>query len=103
MNEQAERASAGRASIRGVLRGNGCRVFRLQRDKVGLSKGDLLMVVADAIPEGGEFVIDLEGRVCRHGGGPVMGVIVGVVRVPPKNPSAPGNSRGAGRGSSRPL
>jgi len=64
----------------GVLRGEGCRVFRMQRDKVGLSKGDLLMVVPDAIPEGGEYVIDLNGRVCRHGGGPVLGVIVGVVR-----------------------
>ena len=64
----------------GVLRGGGCRVFRLQRDKAGLSKGDLLMVAPDAIPEGGEYVIDLEGRVCRHGGGPVLGVIVGVVR-----------------------
>ncbi|MHC4955299.1 MAG: hypothetical protein ACYTGZ_15705 [Planctomycetota bacterium] len=69
-------------------------MFRMRRDKAGLAKGDLLMVVpaavsggavpGGAVPEGGEFVIDLEGRVCRHdaslGGGPVMGVIVGVVR-----------------------
>ena len=64
----------------GVLRGSGCRIFRLRRDKAGLAKGDLLMVVPGAIPEGGEFVVDLKGRVGRHGGGPVMGVIVGVVK-----------------------
>jgi len=85
VNQSVERQSAKRIGERrgasgGVLRGEGCRVFRLQRNKAGLSKGDLLMVVPDAIPEGGEYVIDLEGRVCRHGGGPVLGVIVGVVR-----------------------
>ena len=64
----------------GVLRGDGCRVFRMQRDKGSFSRGDLLMVAPDAVPEGGEFVIDLEGRVARHGGGPVLGVVVGVVR-----------------------
>lgn len=67
-----------------MLRGDGCRVFRLRRDKVGLSKGDLLMVVPGAVPEGGEFVVDLEGRVGRYaggrsGGGPVWGVVVGVI------------------------
>jgi hypothetical protein len=64
----------------GVLRGNGCRMFRMQRDKGQFSRGDLLMVVPDAVPEGGEYVIDLEGRVGRHGGGPVLGVVVGIVR-----------------------
>ena len=75
-----KRSAVSEFSSLGVLRGGGCRVFRLQRDKAGLSKGDLLMVVPDAIPEGGEYVIDLQGRVCRHGGGPVMGVIVGIVK-----------------------
>ena len=42
--------------------------------------GDLLLVVTDAVPEGGEFVIDWHGRLGRHGGGPVRGVVVGVVR-----------------------
>ncbi len=78
----------------GVLRGNGCRVFRLRRNKAGLAKGDLIMVVPvsgpegagseGAGPEGGEFVVDLQGRVCRHAGGrhggsPVWGVVVGVI------------------------
>ena len=69
-----------RARAAGVLRGDGCRVFRMQRDKGSFSRGDLLMVVPDAVPEGGEYVIDLEGRVGRHGGGPVLGVVVGIVR-----------------------
>lgn len=82
----------------GVLRGNGCRVFRLRRDKAGLAKGDLIMVVPVAAaegggqecaePEGGEIVVDLQGRVGRHAGGrnadgrsggPVWGVVVGVI------------------------
>ena len=82
----------------GVLRGNGCRVFRLRRDKAGLAKGDLIMVVPvtgrrgagpeGAEPEGGEIVVDLQGRVGRHAGGrnadgrsggPVWGVVVGVI------------------------
>jgi len=81
-----------------VLRGNGCRVFRLRRDKAGLAKGDLIMVVPvgerrgaepeGAEPEGGEIVVDLQGRVGRYAGGrnadgrsggPVWGVVVGVI------------------------
>ena len=69
-----------RARGLGVLRGEGCRVFRMQRDKGSFSRGDLLMVAPDTVPEGGEYVIDLEGRVGRHGGGPVIGVVVGIVR-----------------------
>ena len=54
-------------------------MFRMQRSKGELSRGDLLMVATDAVPEGGEYVIDLQGRVCKHGGGPVMGVVVGLL------------------------
>ena len=83
---------------RNVLRGNGCRVFRLRRNKAGLAKGDLIMVVPvsgsegagseGAGSEGGEIVVDLQGRVGRHAGGrnadgrsgsPVWGVVVGVI------------------------
>jgi len=80
LGTRAAARERGRARGNGVLRGDGCRVFRMQRDKGTFSRGDLLMVVPDAVPEGGEYVIDLEGRVGRHGGGPVLGVVVGVVR-----------------------
>ena len=63
--------------------GSALRTFRLRRDAAGLSRGDLLYVVPGAVPEGGEFVIDLQFRVGRHGGGPVFGVIVGVLRANP--------------------
>jgi len=62
------------------LRGSGCRVFRLARAAGGFSAGDLLLVAPGEEPEGGEWVVDLSGRVVRHGGGPVLGVVVGVVR-----------------------
>ena len=58
----------------------GCRTFRLRRDAAGLSRGDLLLVIPGARPEGGEFVIDHHFRLGRHGGGPVWGVVVGMVR-----------------------
>ena len=57
-----------------------CRTFRLRRDAAGLSRGDLLLVIPGAQPEGGEFVIDHHFRLGRHGGGPVWGVVVGMVR-----------------------
>ena len=56
------------------------RMFRLRRNAAGLVRGDLLYVVPGAVPEGGEFVIDPEFRLGRHGGGPVWGVVVGMVR-----------------------
>jgi hypothetical protein len=55
-------------------------MFRLRRNAAGLDRGDLLYVVPGAVPEGGEFVIDPEFRLGRHGGGPVWGVVVGMVR-----------------------
>jgi len=58
----------------------GCRTFRLRRDAAGLRRGDLVFVVPGARPEGGEFVIDHQFRLGRHGGGPVWGVVVGMVR-----------------------
>jgi hypothetical protein len=67
------------------------RMFRLRRNAAGLSRGDLLYVVPGAIPEGGEFVIDDEFRLGRHGGGPVWGVVVGMVRT--KAPIAPVRTR----------
>jgi len=63
-----------------LLEGSGCRMFRLRRALAGFLPGDLLIVAPGVEPEGGEFVIDLEGRFGRHGGGPVQGVVVGVVR-----------------------
>lgn len=72
--ELAERAAPS------LLAGSGCRMVRLRRAAAGFHRGDLLLVVPGAEPEGGEFVIELDGRVGRHGGGPVWGVIVGVVR-----------------------
>ncbi|MHC4937758.1 MAG: hypothetical protein ACYTHK_02160 [Planctomycetota bacterium] len=60
----------------------GCRTFRLRRNAAGLRRGDLLFVIPGARPEGGEFVIDPHFRLGRHGGGPVWGVVVGMVRTP---------------------
>jgi hypothetical protein len=57
-----------------------CRTFRLRRDAAGLERGDLVIVIPGARPEGGEFVIDHHFRLGRHGGGPVWGVVVGMVR-----------------------
>lgn len=75
---QAQAIEAGRA----LIAGDGCRVYRLRRAAAGFASGDLLFVVPGLTPEGGEFVIDVEGRFGRHGGGPVFGVVVGVVRAP---------------------
>jgi len=58
----------------------GCRVVRVRRSAAGFACGDLLFVALDEPPEGGEVVIDLQGRLGRHGGGPVWGVVVGAVR-----------------------
>ena len=60
------------------------RLLRLQRS-VGVfgaafQRGDVLVVMPGARPEGGEIVIDMDGRVGRHGGGPVWGIVVGAVR-----------------------
>jgi len=63
-----------------LLEGSGCRMVRLRRAMAGFLPGDLLIVAPGVEPEGGEFVIDLEGRFGRHGGGLVQGVVVGVVR-----------------------
>jgi len=63
-----------------VLRGSGCRMVRLRQPAAGFAAGDLLLVAPDAEAQGGELVVDLQGRVCRHGGGAVWGVIVGAVR-----------------------
>jgi hypothetical protein len=57
-----------------------CRTFRLRRDAAGLERGDLVIVIPGARPEGGEFIIDHHFRLGRHGGGPVWGVVVGMVR-----------------------
>ena len=57
-----------------------CCMFRLRRAAAGFAKGDCLCVVRGQQPEGGELVVDLEGRVGRHGGGPVYGIVVGAVR-----------------------
>ena len=57
-----------------------CRTFRLRRDAAGLERGDVVIVIPGARPEGGEFVIDHHFRLGRHGGGPVWGVVVGMVR-----------------------
>jgi hypothetical protein len=59
---------------------SGCRAFRLERAMAGFRRGDVLLVAPGVEPEGGELVVDLEGRLGRHGGGPVLGVVVGVVR-----------------------
>ena len=64
----------------GVVEGGGFRVVRLKRAVLGFEPSDLLLVDPDLTPEGGELVIDLRGRIGRHGGGPVRGVIVGAVR-----------------------
>lgn len=77
--EEARRPEGAQEPDNGA-RPSTCRMFRLRRDAAGFSAGDLLLVTTDAVPEGGEFVIDWHGRLCRHGGGPVRGVIVGVVR-----------------------
>ena len=66
-----------------LLEGSGCRMFRLTRRAAGFEIGDLLLVAPGTEPEGGELVIDLRGRVGRHGGGPVLGVVVGAVRRAP--------------------
>ncbi|MFQ5845139.1 MAG: hypothetical protein ACE5JG_09155 [Planctomycetota bacterium] len=58
----------------------GCRAFRLDRAAAGFRRGDVLLVAPGVEPEGGELVVDLEGKLGRHGGGPVLGVVVGVVR-----------------------
>ncbi len=63
-----------------LLKGSGCRMVRLRRAAAGFARGDLLLVVPGIDPEGGEFVIDMLGRLGRHGGGPVWGVVVGAVR-----------------------
>lgn len=62
---------------------SGCRAFRVRRAVAGFAEGDLLLVVPGAEPEGGEWVVDLQGRLARHGGGPVYGIVVGVVRQGP--------------------
>jgi hypothetical protein len=71
-----------------LLAGSGCRMLRLRRGAAGFRPGDLLLVVPGAEPEGGEWVIDLKGRLGRHGGGPVWGIVVGVVRQGPEARSA---------------
>ena len=58
----------------------GCMMLALRRSVLGFAPGDLLLVVPEATAEGGELVVDLHGRVGRHGGGPILGVIVGAVR-----------------------
>ena len=63
-----------------LIEGSGCRMLRLRRRTAGFAPGDLLLVVPGAEPEGGEWVIDMKGRLGRHGGGPVWGIVVGVVR-----------------------
>jgi hypothetical protein len=65
-----------------LKRAVGYRTFRVERPTAGFRTGDLLFVVPGMTPEGGEFVIDLHGRLGRHGGGPVWGVVVGAVRAP---------------------
>ncbi|MGQ0613943.1 MAG: hypothetical protein ACT4PV_09430 [Planctomycetaceae bacterium] len=59
---------------------SGCRIFRMRTKGAGFHAGDLLLVLPDLQPEGGELVIDALGRVGRYGGGAVQGVVVGVVR-----------------------
>lgn len=66
--------------IPALVKGSGCRMLRLKRAVAGLAPGDLLLVAPGVEPEGGELVVDGRGRVGRHGGGPVLGVIVGIVR-----------------------
>jgi hypothetical protein len=61
---------------------HGFRVFQVSRTVAGFGRGDLLFVVPRSEPEGGELVVDLEGRLCRHGGGRVLGVVVGALRSP---------------------
>jgi len=56
------------------------RVFEVRRPVAGFRPGDLLYVVDDVEPEGGELVIDRHGRVGRHGGGPVLGIVVAALR-----------------------
>ena len=67
-------------AVPAVLAQSGCRVYRLKRTAAGFREGDILLVLPGAEPEGGEIIIDLEGRLGRHGGGPVAGVVVGAVR-----------------------
>ena len=64
----------------GVVEGGGFRVVCLKRAALGFEPRDLLLVDPAIEPEGGELVIDSRGRVARHGGGPVRGVIVGAIR-----------------------
>ncbi|MHC4223009.1 MAG: hypothetical protein ACYSX0_03145 [Planctomycetota bacterium] len=59
---------------------SGFRVFEVARPVAGFGRGDLLFVVPESAPEGGELVVDLERRLCRHGGGRVLGVVVGALR-----------------------
>jgi len=73
-----------------LIQGSGCRMVRLRKKTAGFLPGDLLMVAPGAEPEGGEWVIDLNGRLGRHGGGPVWGVVVGVVRRRPTAAAAGG-------------
>lgn len=60
--------------------GRPCKTLVLRRPVLGFDAGDLLLVVPGAEAEGGELVVDSSGRVGRHGGGPIWGVIVGAVR-----------------------
>ncbi|MHC4932489.1 MAG: hypothetical protein ACYTGV_09910 [Planctomycetota bacterium] len=59
---------------------SGFRVFEVVRTVAGFGRGDLLFVAPESEPDGGELVVDLERRVCRHGGGRVLGVVVGALR-----------------------
>ena len=80
-----------------VLAGSGCRMVRLRQSVAGFAAGDLLLVAPDAEAQGGELVVDLQGRVGRYGGGAVWGVIVGAVRravAPPAPDPGPGLESG---------
>jgi hypothetical protein len=84
------------------MEGAGLRFVRLSRAGAGLAAGDLLLVRPGAVPEGGEIVIDLHGRVGRHGGGPVWGVVVGAIRSgraaePARRPGRKERATGSGR------
>jgi hypothetical protein len=78
-----------------LKRAAGYRVFRVERPTAGFRAGDLLFVVPGMTPEGGEYVIDLYGRLGRHGGGPVTGVVVGAVRSPVSASGSSPRSRAA--------